>query len=172
MFPNINDLIEELRLYDEESIEERAERYGFLKELESDFENTLFHGEIAKLAFEAAGNAFIQAKFISSIVMAQIVIDQTLNQMFLASGEYMGNNNFPTLIRNAKEKGWISSKESNSFNYLKDIRNPYVHYKKPLEKNTLLNRSIENGKCKYHLLEEDAKTALTAMYKIVNKFVF
>lgn len=82
--------MEEIKKYDEESIEERAERYAFLKQLESDYENVLFHGEIASLAFDAAGNAFIQAEFIASIVMAQIVIDQTLNQMFYAWGEFNG----------------------------------------------------------------------------------
>jgi hypothetical protein len=168
----IKELMEEIRMHDEDSIEERTERYAFLKSLQNENENIMFHGDIARLAFYASGNSFIQAHFIGTIIMAQIVIDQTLNQMFYASGEFKGNANFPTVIKVAREKGWITDEEQNAFTRLKNIRNPYVHYKEPLNNSTLLKRSIDTGKETYEILEEDAKHAISSMYKIVNKFTF
>ncbi|NMF01588.1 hypothetical protein [Aneurinibacillus aneurinilyticus] len=169
---HIDELMGVIREYDEQSLNERAERYAFLLSLENGKENTMFHGEIAHLAFFAAGNAYINAHFIGSVVLAQVVIEHTLNQIFFAIGEDMTRESFPNLIRKAEEKEWITNEEHEAFSILKDIRNPYVHFRNPLNKHTLLKRTLDSGKEQYEILEEDAKHAITAMYKLINKTTF
>lgn len=169
---NLETLKELIKGYDAESLDERAERYSFLLSLENGYENTMFRGKISHFAFEAAGSAYINAKFIGSVVLAQMVIDQSLNQMFLTSDINSSQWNFPKLLEEAEKKQWITKEEHESFNILKDIRNPYVHYKKPLHKNGLIQRMIDTGENEYEILEKDAQFAIEAMYKIVNKFTF
>lgn len=169
---NLEDLKELIKEFDRDSLVERAERYDFLLSLESRHENVMFHGKIPLLAFEAAGNSYINAKFIGSVVLAQIVIEQSLSQMFNASGVNSRNWNFPQLLKEAQKENWITEEEHDSFDVLKDIRNPYVHYKNPLSKHTLMKRMIDSGEDENEVLEKDAKHALEAMYKIINKFTF
>jgi len=74
------------------------------------------------------------------------------------------------LLEEAKEKGVISESEFAVFNKVREIRNPVTHFRKPTDKENIEWRAIKNDRHPYELVEEDAKTALKAVFRMIAQF--
>jgi len=98
-------------------------------------------------------------------------IENTLANILYAGGRNdLERKGLADLLKEAKEKGLISEQEFIVFDKVRKIRNPLTHFRKPADRKNIEYRVVEHDKNYNELLEEDAKAALEANFRIMKKF--
>ena len=121
--------------------------------------------------FEEARYCFVYGQYIASIVLSLSYIENTFASVFYASGRNdLQRAPVADLLKKAKEEGLISESEFIVFNKVRKIRNPITHFRKPNDKEIIEYRAVKNDRHPYELLEEDAKIALKANFRMMAKF--
>ena len=133
---------------------------------------SLFHAGLkSHYLFEEARYCYVYGQYIASTMLSLSYIENTLASVFYASGRNdLQRARVVDLLEEAKEKGLISESEFTVFNKVKKIRNALTHFRKPSDKGTIEYQAVKNDKHPYELLEEDAKTALKATFRMMAKF--
>ena len=151
------------------------ERLNRLKWIIGEYPNidvSLFHGGLKSYyLFEEARHCFVYGQYIASTMLSLSHIENTLASVFYASGRNdLQRARVVDLLKEAKEERLISQSEFTVFNKVRRIRNPITHFRKPGDKETIEYRAVKNDRHPYELLEEDAKTALKAIFRMMAKF--
>jgi hypothetical protein len=121
--------------------------------------------------FEEARYCFVYGQYTASIMLSLSFIETTLASMFYASGRNdLERARLSDLLKEAKEKGLISEQEFIVFDKVRKLRNPLTHFRKPSDRENVEYRALEKDAHPYDLLEEDAKMALKANFRIMEKF--
>jgi len=151
---------------------DRLNRLKWIVEQYPNIEISLFHGGLkSHYLFEEARYCFVYGQYIASIMLSLSYIENTLASIFYASGrDDLQRVRLVNLLEEAKEKGLISESEFALFNKVREIRNPITHFRKPVDKETIEWRAVQNDRHPYELVEEDAKTALKAAFRMMAKF--
>ena len=160
---------------DNEDRQCRGDRLHRLKWVIEEYPNidiSLFHGGLKfHYLFEEARYCFVYGQYIASTMLSLSYIENTLASVFYASGRNdLQRARVVDLLKEAKEEGLISESEFTVFNKVRKIRNPITHFRKPSDKETIEYRAVKNDRYPYELLEEDAKTALKATFRMMAKF--
>jgi len=152
-------------------------RIEHLKHLEWLIENTpnneywIFHGgTIAKYLFEETRYCFTYSQFLATIVLGFAFIEHTLAVLLFASGrDDLEKANISKILNEARMVGWLSEVEYQNLLKAKIIRNPITHFRAPLHKESIDNKSVMENKHQYEIIEEDAKYVLKVVLKLVDK---
>lgn len=157
---------------DKQCWDERLNRLRWIIEEYPDIDISLFHGGLkSHYLFEEARYCFVYGQYIASTMLSLSYIENTIASVFYASGRNdLQRARVVDLLKEAKEKGLISESEFTVFNTVRKIRNPIIHFCKPSDKETIEYREVKNDRHPYELLEEDAKTALKATFRMMAKF--
>ncbi|HEX7319491.1 MAG TPA: hypothetical protein VF399_03930 [bacterium] len=157
---------------DKQCREERLYRLKWIIERYPNIEIALLHGGLkSNYLFEEARYCFVYGQYIASTMLSLSYIENTLASVFYASGRNdLLKASLVNLLEEAKEKGIISEPEFAIFNKVREIRNPITHFRKPMDKETIEYRAVKNDRLLDELLEEDAKTALKAVFRMIVKF--
>ena len=160
---------------DNEDRQCRNDRLNRLEWIIGEYPNidiSLFDGGLkSHYLFEEARYCFVYGQYFASIMLSVSYIENTLASVFYASGRNdLQRAHVIDLLNEAKKEGLISESEFNVFNKVRKIRNPITHFRKPAGRKTLEYSSVKNNKHPYKLLEEDAKIALKANFRIMAKF--
>jgi hypothetical protein len=104
-------------------------------------------------------------------MLALSYIENTLASVFYAIGRNdLQRAGTVDLLQQAREEKLISDSEFAAFNKVREIRNPLAHFRKPGHKETLEHRAVNTDTHPYEILEQDAKLALKAAFRIMAKF--
>lgn len=132
-----------------------------------------YGGLICKEAFEEARRSYLNGNYIATVVLCQIVLENSLHGIFVTIGrDDLEKASFRKLLKEAYESRLISDDEYDLFNEVRKLRNPYTHYRSPKNKEYLGARIIENGEIHFDIFEEDAKIALRAVFKLLGRYPF
>jgi alpha-amylase/alpha-mannosidase (GH57 family) len=157
---------------DEQCRDGRLSRLKWIIEEYPNIEISLFYGAPkSHYLFEEARYCFVYGQYIASIMLSLSYIENSLASAFYASGR---NNlqrvSMVSLLEEAKEKGLISESEFDVFNKVREIRNPITHFRKPVDKEAIEYMAVKGARHPYEVLEEDAKAALKAAFRMMAKF--
>jgi len=131
----------------------------------------VFHGGIiAKYLFEEAKYCFVYSQFLATIILGFAFIEHTLAAMFFAFGRNdLERANVSKILKEARKTGWLSNGEYQNLIEVKKIRNPIIHFRKPLHKDTIEFKAVLENKHQYDIIEEDAKYVMKVMLKLIDK---
>lgn len=150
---------------------DREARLEWLTQMMPKLEYVAFPGaHLSKFLFEEARYCFIYGQFIASIMLGAAYIEQTLAALLYAAGRSdLERANAVTLLREAVALGWIDQAEFEGFDNARALRNPVSHFRKPLHEETVEYRSVVNNEMPYSVLEEDARTILRVVFKLMSR---
>jgi hypothetical protein len=156
---------------DSQCREGRIERLAWLA-------SALPHGELltfpggwmAKHLFEETRHCFIYGQFLAAIVLGFAFVERTLAAIFYASGRGdLEKAPVSELFREAVRTGCLTADEYAWLDRARKLRNPVTHFRRPLYRDTVENRSVTEGSLPYWILEEDARHVVLAAMRVVAK---
>ena len=134
-------------------------------------ENLIFHGgSITKYLFEETRYCFVYAQYLAAIVLGFSFIEHTLASLFFASGKNkLARSSVANILSKANEIGLFSDEEYKHLLKAKNIRNSVIHFRIPLDKETIDFKAIFENKHQYEIIKEDAKYVLQVVLKLLDK---
>ena len=159
---------------DEASREARLERLRWLVETFGEPRHLLFRGgPISYRAFEEARLCFLNGQFIATTLLSQVVLEHMLAALFhSAERDDLKGSGFKRLVDEAVKERIITSEEHAAFDRIRQRRNPVVHYRDPMNQESIIYRAIREDTTIRQVLEDDAKTALSTIFNLLNRYPF
>ena len=157
---------------DKQCRDDRIKRLKWTKKKYPRIEISLFYGGLkSRYLFEEARYCFVYGQYIASTLLSLSYIENELASFLYASGENdIKGKRVVDLLKAARENKLISQSEFDVLDKVRKIRNPLTHFRKPVDKDTIEYRSVMNYRHPYEIIEEDAKIALRANFRIMTKF--
>ncbi len=127
-------------------------------------------GWIAKQLFEEARYCFIYGQFVASAILGFAYVERTLAAMFYGAGRNdLQRATSDVLFAEANAVGWLEEEEIEAFDKARRLRNPLVHFRKPMHKDLPEFRAIQEEREPYEIIEDDAKHILQVMFRLVKE---
>ncbi len=151
--------------------EDRASRLAWLVDNLPAAEYWTFPGGLlAKSLFEESRYCFAYGQFLSTIFLGLSYIERTLAALFYGAGSNkLERANLSTLLTEAVTKGLISGSEFKELERIRKKRNTYMHFRKPLHRDSLEYRSIHEDELPYTIIESDATAVMKATLNMLTK---
>ena len=152
--------------HDKAELPDRARRVRWLNSVMPKHRGYMMPLE-SHLVFSEAKNSFIYGQYVASIVLAASFIEHWLGVLVAQAGfEKEQRKGLAAIIKCARENGILHSALCNKAEYVRKIRNPFVHLKSFDHPDTIAQRAFVENSGPFELLEPDAKNALVAMYSV------
>ena len=151
--------------------DDRLQRLKWIMNQYPKIDDPLFWGGVKSYyLFEEARYCFVYGQYLASTMLSLSYIENTLGSIFYAGGRNdLQRASLANLLKEAKKEGLISEQEFIVFDKVRKIRNPLTHFRRPDDKDLDL-QAFKKGLNLYEMLEEDAKLALKANFRIMEKF--
>ena len=164
--PNVADWLEN---EDAACREHRIARLEWLTALMPSVEFHAFRGgDLSVFLYEEARYCFVYGQYLSTIVLGLAFIERTLAAHLYAAGrDDLERANISLLLREANSTGLITDEEFEMLDRLRSIRNPIAHFRRPLDPEGLIRRTVEAETYAYDLIEEDARVVMDAIYYLL-----
>jgi len=158
-----------LRREDESCFAQRFERLKWLASNSPVAHVWTFPGGwLAKQLFEEARYCFVYGQFLASAIMGFAFAERTLAAMFYGSGRNdLEKAKSYVLFREAHEAGWINDHELEAFDKARHLRNKIVHFKKPLRKDSLEFRAVQEERDPYKIIEDDVRHIFSVVFRLL-----
>lgn len=127
-------------------------------------------GLLAKSLFEEARYCFVYGQFLATILLGLAYIERTLAALLYSSGRNdLERASFSTLLSTACDEKLITSSEFQDLERIRQRRNAYAHFRKPLHKDSVEIRAFRENEMPYNVIEQDATVVIAAAFDIVAK---
>lgn len=153
----------------------RADRIARLEWLASNYPSSdlgfmLHGGWLSHRLLEEARYCFAYGQFLAAAILGVAFIERVFAARFYAAGrddlERAGGND---LLREALRTAWISQDEFEQFDEVRRLRNPLVHFRRPLAPDTMEYRAVEGEAHPDQLAEGDAQAILMGVFHVLQK---
>ena len=122
------------------------------------------------IAFEEARLAYLHGLFLSCVVMVQACVEHMLQGLFYGGGRNdLMDAPYSRLLDRARREGLLSEEEFALFERLRQLRNPYVHFRPPGSPDSWIARAVGVEKFPEDVLVEDARLAITALLRLCQR---
>lgn len=161
--PNDETLSKDILSGDKYTFNKRLERYKFIrKEFGPPVDMLLVGGIPAMFAIQELQFSYINALYMSTILLAQSFIEHSLGGSFLMSGDDdIVEKGFSKLIDKALETNQIDQKLAGKLHELRKMRNPYTHPNPGITPRSYMGRMKEKDNYEPEILaEQDARFAI------------
>jgi hypothetical protein len=152
--------------------EDRLSRLKWAIQELPDFEIAMFQGGLKSLyLFEEARYCFVYGQFFASTMLSLAFIENTLaSYLFGAGRNDLKRAGAFDLLHEAKKEYIINDSEFNLLDKVRKLRNPIAHFQDPNNKERIEIRGLKDSKHPYEIIEDDAKIAISAMFKLMARF--
>lgn len=122
----------------------------------------LLHGGwLSKQLLEEAKYCFAYGQFLATAVLGVAFIERVLAaQVYAAGRDDLERAGGLDLLREALNTGWISREEFDQFDRVRRLRNPLVHFRRPLAADTVEYRAVRDNAHPDEVVEKDAREIL------------
>jgi hypothetical protein len=156
-------LIQVLERRDAERRPERAARIEWVAQHNLDVGLVMGSVEALNLLREAR-ECFVEGHYIATLVLATAFIEHVIAEQLVASSKAKFGIEFRDAIALARKEQLFPEPLLDSAEQLRVLRNPFAHRKPDGHEHTLGNRYLAQKRHPQAVAEEDARTALIAMY--------
>jgi len=154
---------------DKSCFAQRVERLDWLISNAPDAQIWNFPGGlVGKQLFEEARYCFVYGQFLATAILGFAYVERTLAAMFYGAGRNdLQRATSEGLFQEAHAAGWLTEQELEAFDKARRLRNPLVHFRKPLHKDLPEFRAIQEERRPYEVIEDDAKHILMVVFHLV-----
>ena len=156
---------------DTRCFEERLSRLEWLSKNSPGGKYWIFPGGIlAKGLFEEARFCFVYGQFLATILLGLAYIERTLAALLYGSGRSdLERASLSALLKVAYSEGVIESNEFQDMERIREERNSYAHFRKPLHKDSVDVRALREDETPYKIIEQDSTAVMATAVKLVAK---
>lgn len=160
-----------LRSEDTSCYGERVERLNWLAAKIPEAKYLRFPGGMmAKYLFDATRYCFVYGQYLAVIVLGMAFVERTLAAEFYAAGRNdLERASIAVLLKEARNTGWLSLDEYEAFDRARQLRNPVTHFRRPGFDDTIERRMVAESELPYTLIEQDARTIVSAVMHSVSR---
>lgn len=167
----IEDLMTWLAADDESSRPARARRLRLLiKEYGPEGHRLLPGGELSLQAFEEARRAYLHGLYFACVILTQACLEHMLAGIFRIAGrDNLDKASFERLLKEARQRRYVSPGEFVLFSRLRRVRNPYVHARRPGAPDSPVARAVRSQVPIDEVLARNATLAITALLHLLRR---
>ena len=131
-----------------QDIVSRPERIARLEWLAENYPSSdvgfiLYGGRLSLRLLEEAKYCFAYGQFLATAILGVAFIERVVAARFYAAGrDDLERAGGLDLLREALRSGWISREEFDRFDRVRHLRNPIVHFGRPLAPDTIERRAV------------------------------
>ena len=130
----------------------------------------MFHGILAKGLFEEARSCFVYGQFLATVLSGLAYVERTLAALFYASGRSdLERASLSALLKEAYAEGVIDSSEFQNLEEIREKRNSYAHFRRPLAKDSVEIRALLEDETPHKIIEQDATAVSAIALRLVAK---
>jgi hypothetical protein len=160
---------EELKNYDIQSFEGRLKRLKSINKI-FPFGQREYGSDESYLIFDEAVHSYIFGQYIATIILAQAFIERRFQEYFhIRFDNKRAKYTLDKFIKEFKETEFLPDFILDKIDKIRLKRNPFVHHRMPLQKDTLMARAYSSETHPDELLHNDAKDALEIMFHMVQR---
>ena len=127
-------------------------------------------GWLSKQILEEVKYCFTYGQFVAASVLGFSLIERLLAAELYGSGnDAMERAKSVDLLRVACETGRLSADEFALLDRLRVLRNPLVHFRKPLSSDTIEQRLVATDASPEAIVEQDARWVISALFRLLAK---
>ena len=135
-------------------------RYGFL----------LRGGWLSQQLLEEARYCFTYGQYVASAVLGLAFVERILAAKFCASGrDDLVQAGGQSLLKEARQCGWITDAEFDQLDRIRQLRNPLVHFRLPTDTETVERQAVQQQYHPEQIIEDYARSVLGAVFGILAK---
>lgn len=155
----------ELEEFDKTTFKQRLSRFRYFYHYFPEYNSIIFGSDESFLIFQEVKSCFINAEYISVVVLAQSFIERRLQEKFRING-YEKESKFTLnkILKEIKGKTSIPDYFIEKVDSLRLKRNPFIHLRNVMDEDNLFSRSSMKNKKAQAVLEKDAKEAIGLMF--------
>ena len=131
----------------------------------------LLHGGwLSCQLLEQARYSFVYGQFLATAILGVAFIERVLAAQFYASGrDNLERAGGLDLLREALRSAWITQDEFQLFDKVRRLRNPIVHFRRPLAPDTLESRAVQEDVRPDEIAQGDAQEVLKAVFHVLEQ---
>lgn len=150
---------------------ERIERLNWLVEQMPISEYLTYPGGlISKYLFEEIRYCFVYGQFLAVVVLGLAFAERSLVAGLYASGRNdLERANINTLLREARDAGWLNDEEFDALERARRLRNSIAHFRRPGFNDTIEYRMVQDDELPYAVIEQDARHIISVVLNILAK---
>ncbi len=155
---------------DDTCYEDRLFRLKLLAERTPTGNYWSFDGLAGKHLFEEARYCFVYGQFLATVLLGIAYLETALAASFYASGRNdLQTASFSKLLNEALSVGLISIDEYQEMDRVRNERNAYGHYRRPLHEELIESRALKGDELPYDIIERDATAVMRLLLRIIGK---
>jgi len=153
----------------------RADRIARLEWLASNYPSNelgfmLNGGWLSHRLLEEAKYCFAYGQFLATAILGVAFIERLLAARFFAAGrDDLERSSGLDLLRESLKSAWVSQEEFDQFDRVRRLRNPIVHFRRPLAVDTIEYRAVKADAHPDELVERDAREILTSVFRVLQR---
>ncbi len=156
---------------DEIARPERQERLRWIVEHYPPAEGFLLSGGwLSKQLLEEAKHSFVYGQYVAAATLGVAFVERILASQFYAAGrddlERAGGHE---LLSEALRCGWLTQADFDRFDRMRGLRNPLVHFRRPLARDTIEARAVVSDAHPDQIVEADAREVLEGVLRVLEK---
>lgn len=130
-------------------------------------------GWLSLRLLEEAKYCFAYGQFLATAVISVAFIERELAALLYGSGRSdLERAGGADLLREALGSGWLSQEEFELFDNVRRLRNPIVHFRRPVAPETLMHRAVVAGSHPEEIVESDARNVLRGVFHLLENRAF
>ena len=168
----IQDLITWLAANDAESRTERATRLRELLDILPVPSTGLIFlgGEESAICFDEIRRCYVDGSNLALVLLCLAFVERELAaQLYAAGWEHAKKARLGAVLEKAHDAGMLSALEWRTYRELADLRNSHAHFRAPWCPTSLMARTINRGTHGSEVVARDARRAILAMARMVNR---
>jgi hypothetical protein len=127
-------------------------------------------GWLAKQLLDEAKYCYVYGQYLAVAILGVAFLERVLAAQFYAHGRNdLERARGSDLLEEALESGWCSQEEFLRFDRMRRLRNPLLHFRRPLAPDTLEARAVSQSTHPDAILEADAKAILDGVLHVLGK---
>ena len=128
----------------------------------------LHGGWLSLRLLEEAKYCFAYGQFLATAILGVAFIERVVAARFYAAGrDDLERAGGLDLLREALRTGWMSQDEFDRFDRVRCLRNPIVHFRRPLATDTIERRAVLTDVHPDEVVEGDAKEILKGVLHVL-----
>ncbi|MXV95248.1 MAG: hypothetical protein F4Y07_03030 [Gemmatimonadetes bacterium] len=131
---------------------------------------TFLGGETSQICFDEVRRCYMDGSYVAVVLLSLAYVERELAAVLYAAGwEAAKKAPLGEVLRKAHQDGWLSDLEWRTYQELAHLRNSHAHFRSPGSSESMMARMVEENAYPREVLAKDAKRALRAMARIVQR---
>lgn len=153
---------------------ERADRAAWIARLGWPEEGWVFFGGHGVVnPWDELRQTFIHGEYVATILCGQAFLEYLLAGLLESQEQRsVGRSGLAGLLRRVRDLGWITPDEHDVLDRVRQMRNPYAHYRNFDHPESLTRRAIAANESVELVVERDARAVVEALLHLVNRRPF